>query len=86
MNKLKDFSHVTPEQCLQIAKGAEWKEVLGDTQAEEKSDASMLPKNDTPQEATAPAEPAPEPAPKDEEISIDKGEALSEDELNGLEF
>jgi hypothetical protein len=77
--KLKGFENVTPEQCLAIAKGATWKEVLGNGSdsaqtAEEKSNENMLP----PQEEKAPE--------KDEQIDIDKGEALTPEELENLEF
>jgi hypothetical protein len=77
--KLKGFENVTPEQCLAIAKGKTWQEVLGSGSdsaqtTEEKSSEDMLP----PQEEKAPE--------KDEQIDIDKGEALTPEELENLEF
>jgi hypothetical protein len=76
--KLKSFDHVTPEQCLAIAKGATWQEVLGNgsdssQDVSEKSDENMLPQDKK----------APE---KDEQINIDKGEVLTAEELENLEF
>jgi hypothetical protein len=71
----------TPEQALMIAKGATWADVLGDgsdsaEEASEKADDSMLPESKT--EET----PQKEEKPQD----VEKGEALTEDELNNMEF
>lgn len=71
--------NMTPEQALAIAKGATFKDVLGNGSdspevVEEKSDVDMLP----PQEEKAPR--------KDEPVEIAKDEALTEEELNSLEF
>lgn len=71
----------TPEQALLIANGATYADVLGngsDTKEEvnEKADTDMLP-------------PAQEEEEKQEEkapVDVEKGEALTEDELNGIEF
>lgn len=78
---------MTPEQALQIAQGATFKDVLGggtSEESEELTDTGMLPEG----EATEPApEPAKEEAPrKDEPVNVDKEEELSEDELNGIDF
>jgi hypothetical protein len=89
---LKKFKSpdMTPEQALAIAKGATFKDILGDgsdstEEVNEKADENNLP----PQEEKAP-ESTPETeekAPrKDETVEIEKEEALSEDELNGIEF
>lgn len=70
---------MTPEQALAIAKGATFKDILGDgsdssEEVDEKANENMLP----PQEEEQPR--------KDEEVNIDKEEALSEDELNDIDF
>jgi hypothetical protein len=78
----------TPEQALMIANGATFKDVLG-TEGEapqevaNKSDESMLPPAE---KETPPAQEEPKEEPKREDAPIEKGEALSEDELNGIDF
>ncbi|MBL5872343.1 hypothetical protein HV417_02040 [Bacillus sporothermodurans] len=72
---------MTPEQALAIAKGATFKEILGNgsdssDDVEEKSGTDMLPQD----------EPQDEPARKDEPVNVDKEEALSEEELNNINF
>jgi hypothetical protein len=81
---LKKFKtpDMTPEQALAIAKGATFKDILGDgsdssEEAEERSDENMLPQEEEAQE---------EQPRKDEEVNIEKEEALSEDELNDISF
>lgn len=79
---LKKFKtpNMTPEQALAIAKGATFKDVLGDgsdsaEEVEEKSNVDMLPQEEEQK-----------PARKDEEVNIDKEEALTEEELNDIDF
>ena len=71
----------TPEQALQIAKGASFMTVLGNEsdsaeEATEKSDTDMLPKE----------EPKEEPKKEAEPVDIEKGEELTPEELADLEF
>lgn len=83
--ELKGTGNMTPEQAYQIAKGATFAEVLGkDSEGAEatteKSNPDMLPKEeDAPQEA-------PETPQKEEAVDVNKGEELSAEELEGLEF
>jgi hypothetical protein len=77
---LKKFKtpNMTPEQALAIAKGATFKEVLGNgsdsaEEAEEKSSENMLPSEEG---VTR----------KDEDVNIDKEEVLTEEELNNINF
>lgn len=72
--KLKDHSHITPEQCLRVAKGEKWEDVLkgNDSVTHEE-------KQDEPQEE-------PKQEPKQEEIEIDTDEVLTDEELENLEF
>jgi hypothetical protein len=87
---LKKFKSpdMTPEQALAIAKGATFKDILGDgsdspEEVNEKADTNNLPpQEDAPQEGTAPAK----EERKDEAVEINKEEALSEEELNDIEF
>lgn len=83
LKKLKTFENMTPEKALQIAKGASYKEVLGNgsessDSVSEKSDTGMLPKDE------APFDTAPER--KDEPVNIEKGEELSAEELENMQF
>ena len=69
--KLKDHSHITPEQCLAVAKGAKWEDVLKkNNNVEEKADQDMLPQDDS----------------SEEPIEIDSSEVLTDEELENLEF
>lgn len=81
---LKKFKtpEMTPEQALAIAKGATFKDILGDGSddadtVDEKADENMLPNEEEAQE---------EQTRQDEEVNIDKEEALSEEELNDISF
>lgn len=70
---------MTPEQALAIAKGATFKDILGEgsdssEEAEEKSSEDMLPQ----EEEKTPR--------KDEEVNIDKEEALTPEELENINF
>lgn len=69
----------TPEQALMIANGATFLDVLGnggesEGEVEEKSDESNLPESKT------------EDAPEKETPSVEKGEALSEEDLENIDF
>ncbi len=83
--ELEGTGNMTPEQAYQIAKGATFAEVLGkDSEGAEataeKSSPDMLPKEeDAPQEA-------PEAPQKEEAVDVNKGEELSAEELEDLEF
>jgi hypothetical protein len=93
---LKEYKapSMTPAQALQIAKGATFQEVLGNgsessESVEEKSDTNMLPQENEASQKPAEESQAQHPAETEEapqEIEIDKGEALTEEELNGIEF
>jgi len=72
--KLKDHSHLTPEQCLAVAKGATWEEVLKGETSQPKEEAKEEPKQDKQEEKAS------------EPIEIDSDEVLSEEELENLEF
>jgi hypothetical protein len=81
---LKKFKSpdMTPEQALAIAKGATFKDILGDgsdsaEEVDEKANEDMLPSEEETQE---------EQPRKDEEVNVDKEEALTEDELNDIDF
>jgi hypothetical protein len=85
---LKEYKapNYTPEQALLIAKGATFKEILGEdgdspAQVDSKSDAGQLPPT---QPATPPAqETQPEP---EQKVDINKEDALTEDELKDISF
>ena len=82
LKEFKGGGNMTPEQALAIAKGATFKDVLGDgsdssEEAEEKSDESMLPE----EEKASEKEPR-----KDEPVDVESEEPLSEDDLNGIDF
>lgn len=75
---------MTPEQALAIAKGATFQAVLGNgsdtaSEVDTKSGTEMLP----PKEEAAQEPPKEE---KPQEVEIDKDEALTEDELNSIDF
>lgn len=77
---LKKFKtpEMTPEQALAIAKGATFKDILGDgsdsaEEVDEKANEEMLPQEE-------------ETSRKDEEVNVDKEEVLTEDELNSIDF
>lgn len=79
--EFKGTGDMTPEQAYAIAKGATFKDVLGNgsddaDEVDNKADA-----NDLPPQEEAKDEKAPEQPEVDE-----KEEALSEEELNGLDF
>ncbi|QHB48431.1 phosphoesterase [Geobacillus phage GBK1] len=73
--KLKDHSHITPEQCLAVAKGAKWEDVLKkNNNDEEKVDQDTSPQDDYSEGSS------------EEPIEIDSGEVLTDEELENLEF
>lgn len=72
----------TPEQALAIANGATFADVLGtgsdsSDEVEEKADENMLPE-ETPEE--------PKKEEKKEQVEVEKGEALTDEELEGMDF
>ena len=77
LTKFKGTGDMTPEQAMAIAKGATFKDILGNgadsaNDAEEKSNPESLPTE--------------EETRKDERVDIDKEEALSDNELNDISF
>lgn len=74
--------NMTPEQALAIAKGATFKDILGDgsdsaEEVDEKANEEMLPQEEEQEEKATR---------KDEEVNVDKEEVLTEDELNDIDF
>jgi hypothetical protein len=82
----------TPEQALLIAKGATFKDVLGDgsdssEDVSEKSDTSQLPQDENTQEkANELANEERNESTNEEQIDLSKEEALTEDDLNAIDF
>jgi hypothetical protein len=78
---------MTPAQALLIAKGASFTEVLGSgsdspESVEEKSDANMLPDEETTPETTSEQS----QVDNSQEVDVNKEEALSEEELANISF